>query len=616
MTGRADRIAAMSPETSFGVVSDRLQIQPVPGDWRSAALLGACYFIAAGISVLSTRFNGDIAYCWIATALLMPRLAQLPVRRWLPPLAACAIASMLATTFLGAGASVAAPFAVLLMGEAALGALLLQRFMPDGRYFDDVPSVLRFAAIVAGVIPVLAAFGGGMIGILAFGMNFWSGWLAWFSVHAPGTLAFMPIVVMVTEQTGRCHLSDFDPRRVSGISLMLAVSTAIVAAIVFGQTTALLLFLPMLPLTMLTFRTGRFGAVLGICLIAIIGGGLTLAGNGPINVAADSDTVRALFFQVYLAITVATTLPMAAELNRRKAIAGQLKASEAMFRLIVDRSGDVLLNLDVAGRIRYCSPSIRRFGGFDTAALVGMNSANLIFEDDRIFAAAMHGRAVARPNETFVFEYRTMTNGDTATWFESHSRAIVDSDGTVTGVVSAARDISDRKHAQSKLVDAVNTDALTGIGNRRMFDEQLRPAVGASDRTAQAGCLAILDIDFFKKVNDVHGHCAGDQVLKAVAARLQPMLRSTDLVARIGGEEFGLVLWNLQIADANSLCDRLRDDIARLRVDIGAATIGVTVSIGIAELAQHDTLPAMMAAADLALYRAKHDGRNCVRLAA
>lgn len=86
MIGRADRIAAMSPEASSGGAGNRMKIQPVPGDWQSAAMLGTGYFVAACISLLSARFAGDIAYCWIATALLMPRLAQLPVRRWPLPL--------------------------------------------------------------------------------------------------------------------------------------------------------------------------------------------------------------------------------------------------------------------------------------------------------------------------------------------------------------------------------------------------------------------------------------------------------------------------------------------------------------------------------------------------
>jgi diguanylate cyclase (GGDEF)-like protein/PAS domain S-box-containing protein len=372
----------------------------------------------------------------------------------------------------------------------------------------------------------------------------------------------------------------------------------------------------LLPLTLLTFRAGRFGAALGVCIVAVVGGVLTLLGSGPAALASSHHTSMALFFQFYLAITVITLLPMAAELNRRKLVHRKLEESEAMFHLMADRSGDVLLNLDLNGRIRYCSPGIARFGDFDSLKMIGQNSLKLILEDDRIIASAAHGRALARPNETFVYSYRVATVQEYPTWFESHIRAIVDDEGQVTGVVSAAHDITQRKLGEAKLLDIANSDAMTGLNNRRRFDDQLRRSMRSPRRGAAGGCLAIIDIDFFKRINDGYGHPAGDEVLKAVAAQLRLMVRARDLVARIGGEEFGIVLWGLQPADASQLCERLRENIASQTIEIGATALSVTVSIGIADLADHMSLPTLFAASDAALYRAKAEGRNCVRIAA
>jgi diguanylate cyclase (GGDEF)-like protein/PAS domain S-box-containing protein len=599
--------------SATAVAGDRVSALLTFDAWRSAALLGVGYFIAASVSLISTRIDGDIAYCWIATAILMSRLVQLPIQRWLAPLVACAVASIAATCLFGAGPGVALPFALILTGEAAIGALLLQRFAADRRYFEDVPSLTRYLLLVGGVMPAISAFGGAAAVAWHFGKPFFEAWLDWYMVHALGTVIFSPIVMMLNEGTARRRLNDFDPRQDGGVNLAMALAMAAVVALVFGQTRLPLFFLPLLPLTLLTFRAGRFGAALGICILALGGGALTLTGHGPATLASTDHAIRALFFQFYLVITVITMLPMAVELNRRKVLVRQLEDSEAMFHLMAERSGDVLLNLDVEGRIRYCSPSIERFGRFNAAEMVGQQSLKLVAEDDRLVAAAVHGRALARPNETFVFQYRALTASDSVTWFETHTRAIVDSDGAVSGVVSSARDITHRKLTEAKLVDTANSDAMTGLSNRRQFDEKLRHALYSPDR---AGCLAIIDIDFFKRVNDGHGHLAGDEVLKAVAARLQPMVRANDLVARIGGEEFGLVLWGLQPADADKLCQRLREDIAERRIAIGTTTIAVTVSIGISDLAAHETLPALFAAADAALYRAKAEGRNCVRLAA
>ena len=590
--------------------------QPIADTPGSTALLAIGYLVAASISLIITRVEGSVACLWIATALLLPRLARQPWRSWASPLAGCAIACMVASSLFGAGPVTALPFAVMRVGEAAIGALLLRRFAPDGRYFDDVPRLARFGLLVGVAMPILPALGGAAIAHVAVGMSFRYAVLAWFSVHALGALTFMPVVILLTEDTGNRRISDFDARRPHGReNLAIVLVMALIVVLVFDQQRMPLLFLPMLPLTLLVFRAGRFGAALGICILAGVGGGLTLAGHGPARLAFDDPAARAMFYQFYLAVTVTTILPMAVELNRRKALTRRLEDSEAMFHLMADRSGDVLLNLDVEGRIRYCSPSVARFGIFDGQALVGQHSLKLVAEDDRILAATVHGRALARPNETFVFEYRAITAMDAMTWFETHTRAIVDRDGIITGVVSAARDITHRKVAEAKLVDTANSDPLTGLGNRRRFDDQLRRALNSPVRADHLGCLAIVDIDFFKRVNDGHGHPVGDEVLKAVAARLQPMLRATDLVARIGGEEFGLLLHALPMADAHRLCERLREDIAAHPVTVGTAAIAVTVSIGIAELAEHRVPGALFAAADAALYRAKAEGRNCVRLA-
>jgi diguanylate cyclase (GGDEF)-like protein/PAS domain S-box-containing protein len=592
---------------------DRVSASKTFDAWRSAARLALGYFIAASISLLSTRIDGDIAYCWIATAILLSRLVQLPIQRWLAPSAACAIASIAATTLFGAGPGVALPFALILIGEAVIGALLLRRYAADGRYFEDLPSLTRYMLLVGGLMPAISAFGGAAAVAWRFGLPFPTAWLDWYTVHALGAVIFSPIVMMMNEGSARRRLNDFDPRHGGGVNLAMALAMVVVVGLVFGQTRLPLFFLPLLPLTLLTFRAGRFGAALGICILAFGGGALTLTGHGPATLASADHAIRALFFQFYLVITVITMLPMAVELNRRKLLVRQLEEGKAMFHLMAGRSGDVMLNLDIEGRIRYCSPSIERFGRFNAAAMVGQQSLKLVAEDDRLVVAAVHGRALARPNETFVLQCRVLTGSDSTTWFETHTRAIVDGEGEVSGVVSSARDITDRKRAEAKLVENANSDSMTGLSNRRWFDEQLRHALYSPDR---AGCLAIVDIDFFKRVNDGHGHLAGDEVLKAVAARLRPMVRANDLVARIGGEEFGLVLWGLQPMDADNLCQRLREDIASQRVVIGSTSIAVTVSIGISDLAEHAALPALFAAADEALYRAKADGRNCVRLAA
>jgi len=140
------------------------------GAARSTASRAIGYFIAASVSLLSSRIDGNIAYCWLATALLMPRLAKLPFSHWPAPVAACVVASAIASSLFGAGPVMAVPVAVVVVGEAMIGALLLQRFAAGGHYFDDMRQLTRYTLIVGAVMPIVPAFGGAAVGSTAFGM--------------------------------------------------------------------------------------------------------------------------------------------------------------------------------------------------------------------------------------------------------------------------------------------------------------------------------------------------------------------------------------------------------------------------------------------------------------
>ena len=160
------------------------------------------------------------------------------------------------------------------------------------------------------------------------------------------------------------------------------------------------------------------------------------------------------------------------------------------------------------------------------------------------------------------------------------------------------------------------TDPLTGLANRRRFDESLQRELSQSDRFGHPVSLVLVDIDHFKRVNDSHGHEAGDAVLRTVSRMLADGVRTVDLCARFGGEELAILLPQTTAAGAFELADRLRRRIAGRPVKYNDAEIAVTASFGVASYPEVvHTRDALFQAADAALYGAKHDGRNCVRLA-
>ncbi|MDP2419428.1 MAG: diguanylate cyclase [Hydrogenophaga sp.] len=169
-----------------------------------------------------------------------------------------------------------------------------------------------------------------------------------------------------------------------------------------------------------------------------------------------------------------------------------------------------------------------------------------------------------------------------------------------------------RANAESQ----ARTDPLTGLANRRAFRELAERALQHVGRSLKPLSLIMLDIDHFKRVNDTWGHSVGDQVLKAIATVLAKHLRSSDVAARVGGEEFVILLVDTEQGGAHVFAERLRLAIMDIEVEVPGDRVRVTASFGVAEAVSHETkLDEVLECADKALYHAKHNGRNRVSLA-
>lgn len=164
-----------------------------------------------------------------------------------------------------------------------------------------------------------------------------------------------------------------------------------------------------------------------------------------------------------------------------------------------------------------------------------------------------------------------------------------------------------------RLADLAATDSLTGVANRRHFLERFQEEMARRERRGDALALLAMDIDHFKQVNDRHGHSAGDATLIAFAGRTRELLRPTDLIGRIGGEEFCVLLPGVGREQAAVAAERIREAMVGHPVATGRTTVDVTVSIGVAEAGvDGDSIEALMRVADERLYRAKAEGRNRV----
>ena len=173
---------------------------------------------------------------------------------------------------------------------------------------------------------------------------------------------------------------------------------------------------------------------------------------------------------------------------------------------------------------------------------------------------------------------------------------------TIAGIMgfTVSELVRQREALELRLAHMARTDVLTGAPNRRAWEDELARELGRAERTGAPLCVALLDLDHFKDFNDLHGHQAGDELLKAVALAWRARLRAADLIARYGGEEFAVILTDTSLMRARGVVERLRASVPREE----------TVSSGIAEWDRSESGEGLVARADLALYEAKRTGRD------
>ena len=226
--------------------------------------------------------------------------------------------------------------------------------------------------------------------------------------------------------------------------------------------------------------------------------------------------------------------------------------------------------------------------------------------------------ANGKPTGVLVWEIQ---NSVTHRWYQCRDQAIPWVDGRLVRLEIAV-DITDSKLVEQQLRESqhqaeelARVDPLTKVYNRRAFDEHMERIYRDLQRKSAPMCLVMLDLDLFKRINDTYGHAFGDQVLISVCQRLRADLRESDLLFRIGGEEFVITLLNCDIAVAIDLVERLRRHIESMSLYAGDTDVKLTCSFGIAPYDPNVSIAQLLANADAALYAAKQGGRNRVCIA-
>jgi diguanylate cyclase (GGDEF)-like protein/PAS domain S-box-containing protein len=312
-----------------------------------------------------------------------------------------------------------------------------------------------------------------------------------------------------------------------------------------------------------------------------------------------------------LAALVALALERAAlteEVHRRR--------GEARFGSLVRHASDLITVIGPDGTITYQSPSIDRLLGYDADDMAGRRFDELLDPSDGDRVREMLGDVAALARDQPEVVQCTLVHRDgTPHQFEVHCTNLLD-DEHVGGIVLNCRDVSERKAFEEQLTHQAFHDPVTGLANRALFAERVRHAIARTRREHQSVAVVFLDLDDFKTINDSLGHAAGDEVLVEVARRLATSIRATDTAARFGGDEFALLLEDIDgVQEAADTADRVLETLA-LPLRVAHKELSLRCSIGISVVSQGSTAGAeeLIRDADAAMYRAKRDGKGSYRL--
>lgn len=323
-------------------------------------------------------------------------------------------------------------------------------------------------------------------------------------------------------------------------------------------------------------------------------------------------------FMQAVASHVAVALDRVRFMQARKLAEDALYQEKERLQVTLHAISDAVISTDADGTILYINPAAEQLTGWSLTGAVGQRYQTVFALTDTGSGAAqldMVAEAIFAA-ETHRYPQLTMQHhGGGSFLAEAAVSPTRDADGEVRGAVLVFRDVTEQRRLSREIEFQATHDELTGLGNRRAFEQALGLAFVRAQAEEQQHVICYLDLDEFKVVNDTCGHTAGDELLRQIAALFAKLLRQVDHLCWIGGDEFGIILTNQSVAQALKVAERLQQHLSDYRFVWNEQSFGVGVSIGMVVLDCHsESVGALLQAADSACYVAKDAGRNRIHV--
>jgi diguanylate cyclase (GGDEF)-like protein len=586
-------------------IADPIPTAPAAGPglrhWLGVGALAVGTYAVAWFAITHTRFSG-VSALWVANGLLTGALLLRPRGAWPALFVAAGLGQATARLVVGDALPMVVGVTIANLLECAVVAGWVRRDVDDLRRARSLGIVARdaFASSVAACM--LSATLALPLLLTRSGTTWLVAWGTWFTAHLLGMVVVATLTVCAFQEGVR--LFGAKGRRLDFLAcfaLLLGVSA------LDARTEYSLLFLIYLPLLLLSYRHGLSGMVVGVLTVAAISGISAATGNGSFELPDSSGPVaRLVYWQVYVAGACLLAYGTAVAMTQRRQFEERLRTSQARLQAITDNLPAMVARFDRDVRYVYANPLSRSMAsGVD---LIGKSLPGLRSKE-HYAEFKPHVEAVLR-GETREFD--TWIDGPGGrVLLRAHFVPDVGPDGSVQGFYSLSFDVTKQRAAERELERLARNDALTGLANRRHFEESLQEAAARAQRTGAPLLVLALDLDRFKQINDTLGHAAGDEVLKEFGRRVKASVYDVDLVARLGGDEFVVLVEYSATRESGERIATAIIEAMRAPIDLsGGETVQAATSIGIGLQQPVLSGESLLAAADQALYAAKARGRN------
>ena len=577
--------------------------------------------LAIAIGVILTREAGNAASIWPANGILVAALLIAKTHQMRRHLIGFGLlCNFLMMMAIGDGPIASLSYAVINAAEIYLTVRMMRSYCHAPSKFSNPANLWKFICI-GFLSPIVPSLAGAFVISSLYGTEFLTVLRTWYCSDALGLLIIVPAIFLIFERDLEAH-----PHRSKTEVVTSLLALVIVTGIVFCQPQFSLLFLVQAVVARIAFRLGpsyTAGAVLVTAAMAI---GFTVLDHGPAMLGSGSNlAVRIEIVQLFVLVMFFTALPAAnafaeqirlqrgldEQIKQRDNLAKKLTNSSVQLHTAVNNMSLGLCMYDAHSRIVLSNDPFARIYGLEPSEIhSGMTLREVV--EQRIANGVFAGESAAQymaerlmPVESEAYKLHHLNDGRTiAIWHRTLPGG---------GWVTTQEDITKTRRIEKRLAFLAHHDPLTGLANRVLLQDRIEATLTRVRRGEEAAVL-FLDLDNFKSVNDTFGHSTGDELLKIVAGRLRSGLRETDTIARWGGDEFAILLVGAKQPEGAGIVARRITELMAAPIDVNGNQIRIGTSIGIATAPfDSETTSGLLKCADLALYKAKAEGRGSHR---